>query len=142
MASMTLLPPEANAIEAAEMPKSRRRWRDKFRDALRGMRRGIRGHSSFFVHFFAAAIVILAAGALRCSLFEWCLLIGCIGAVLTAELFNSAIEMLVRSLDTEARDRAKGCLDIAAGAVLAASIFAAVIGGIIFGTRLLNVLGW
>src|SRR5439155_13214582 len=123
MATMVLLPPEANAVESAAARKPRRRWRDKFRDALRGMRRGIRGHSSFFVHFFAAAIVILAACAFRCNLLEWCILLGCIGGVLTAELFNSAIETLIRGLEPAARDRTKGCLDIAAGAVLMASLF-------------------
>src|SRR5207249_11700618 len=38
-----------------------RSWRSKFRDALRGVKLGIRGHSSFFVHFFFAALVIAAA---------------------------------------------------------------------------------
>jgi undecaprenol kinase len=142
MATMVLLPPEANAIELSSARRPRRRWRDKFREALRGMRRGIRGHSSFFVHFFAAALVVLAAFAFRCNLFEWCLLLLCIGGVFVAELFNSAIEMLIRGLDPAAREHCKCCLDIAAGAVLMASVFATVIGTLIFGARVLNVLGW
>ena len=38
-----------------------RRWRDKFHEALRGLKFGVRGQSSFFVHFFFAALVIAAA---------------------------------------------------------------------------------
>jgi diacylglycerol kinase len=140
MALMVHVPPEQK--ESTDVRRPRRRWRDKFRDALRGLRRGIRGHSSFFVHFFAAAIVILAAFAFHCHLDEWCVLIGCIGAVFTAELFNSAIETLIRGLEPAERERVKPVLDIAAGAVLMASITAAAIGGLIFGARLLDVLGW
>ena len=59
-------------------------------------------------------------------------LLGCIGGVLTAELFNSAIETLFRGLDEATQSRVWPCLDVAAGAVLLASITAAVIGSIIF----------
>src|SRR5262245_8458476 len=52
-----------------------RRWRAKFRDALRGLKLGIRGHSSFFVHFFIAALVVAGAGMLRCTVEQWCLLL-------------------------------------------------------------------
>jgi diacylglycerol kinase len=114
----------------------RRPWRAKFGAAFRGLKLGIRGHSSFFVHFFFAALVVAAAIALGCDLVEWCLLLGCIGAVLTAELFNSAIETLFRGLDEATKERVWPCLDIAAGAVLLASIAAAVIGLIIFLHRL------
>ena len=112
------------------------RWRGKFHAALRGMKLGIRGHSSFFVHFFFAALVVAGAVVLRCTLAEWCLLLLCIGGVLTAELFNSAVETLFRGLDETAKSRAWPALDIAAGAVLAASIVAALIGAVIFIHRL------
>src|SRR5215475_9955446 len=112
--------------------KPRRLWRHKFQDAFRGLKLGIRGHSSFFVHFFFAALVIAAAIALRCDYYEWLILIGCIGMVLTAELFNSALETLFRGLDAATKERIHGCLDIAAGAVLLASITAAVIGAVVF----------
>jgi diacylglycerol kinase len=114
-----------------------RRWRDKFREAVRGVKKGVRGHSSFSVHFFFAVLALAAAVALECEPWEWCLVIGCIGMVLTAELFNSAIETLFRGLEQEARDRVYSCLDIAAGAVLVAGLTAATIGTVIFGRKLL-----
>src|SRR5262245_26930475 len=85
--------------------KKCRRWRDKFREAFRGVKLGVRGHSSFFVHFFFAALALAAALALRCDLVEWCLVIGCIGLVVTAELFNSALETMFRGLDGESKKR-------------------------------------
>ncbi len=127
------------APELTEVPRRppRRSWRDKFRVALRGVKLGVRGHSSFAVHFFFAALVLAAAIAFRCTLLEWCLLLGCIGMVLTAELFNSAMETLFRCLDESVRERAWPCLDIAAGGVLLASLTAAVIGSIIFLSKLI-----
>jgi diacylglycerol kinase len=112
--------------------KPRRLWRDKFRESLRGIKLGIRGHSSFFVHFFFAALVLATAIVLRCDALEWCLLLGCIGLVITAELFNSAVETIYHGLDDSTRPRVRHCLDIAAGAVLLASITAALIGAIVF----------
>jgi diacylglycerol kinase len=122
--------------ESAVGVKRRRAWRAKFGAAFRGLKLGIRGHSSFFVHFFFAALVVAAAIALGCDLVEWCLLLGCIGMVLTAELFNSAVETLFRGLDEATKERVWPSLEIAAGAVLLASIVAAVIGMIIFLHRL------
>jgi diacylglycerol kinase len=126
-------------------PPRRRSWRDKFKVAFRGLKLGIRGHSSFAVHFFFTALVIAAGIVLQCELWEWCVLIGCIGFVLTAELFNSAIETLFRGLDEATRDRSWQALDVSAGAVLMASIFASIIGSVILLNRLavtLNVWSW
>lgn len=123
--------PETQAPRRPSRP-----WSAKFRDAARGIKLGVRGHSSFFVHFFAAALVVAAATALQCAIFEWAVLVGCIGAVLTAELFNSAIETLFRGLDAPTKQRLTGVLDITAGAVLLASVTAAIVGGMVLGYRL------
>jgi diacylglycerol kinase len=122
--------------------RAQRTWRAKFADAFRGMKLGVRGHSSFFVHFFFAALVIATAIALRCGWTHWSLLILCIGLVITAEMFNSAIETLFRGLDEKAKARCHHALDISAGAVLLASIIAAVVGCIVFIHRLGQLLEW
>jgi diacylglycerol kinase len=138
MSAMLLSPTDPPAAPPRKPP---RRWRDKFREAFRGVKLGVRGHSSFAVHFFAAALVVAAALALQCDLTQWCLLVGCIGLVLTAELFNSAVETLYHGLDPAARPRVTGCLDVAAGAVLVASITATVIGCLVFGERFVTLSG-
>jgi diacylglycerol kinase len=138
MAYMSQLPEQD---ERVEMARPRRPWSQKFRDALRGLKFGVRGHSSFCVHFFIAALVIVGAFALGCDASDWAVLLLCIGLVLTAELFNSAIETMHRGLDPETRERNWRALDIAAGAVLMASITAAVIGAVVFGSRILRLLG-
>ena len=117
-------------------PPRRRSWRAKFHAAFRGIKLGVRGHSSFCVHFFFTAMVVAAAIVLRCDPLEWCILVGCIGLVLIAELFNSAVETLFRGLDETTKSQSWPALDIAAGAVLLASITAAIIGSIVFLLRL------
>jgi diacylglycerol kinase len=132
----------ASTPEPAPAPRPRRRsWVRKFDDAFRGLKLGIRGHSSFFVHFFMATVVIASAATLRMGLIQWCILLGCVTAVIAAELFNSTIEILCRVIEIERLPNGKAPLDIAAGAVLAVSIGAATIGSIVFVSRVLELLG-
>ena len=118
-------------------PVSRRGWWDKFSEAAHGIKLGVRGQASFCVHFFFAVLAIAGALLLECDRVEWCLILICIGMVLMAELFNSALETLFHGLDPATRSRLVGVLDIAAGAVLLASLTAVLVGGIIFLQRLL-----
>lgn len=141
MARGAVAPVFPNQDELSEAPRPRRPWRAKFRDAFRGLKLGIRGHSSFFVHFFFTALALAGAVVLRCSLEQTCLLLLCIGLVLTAELFNSAVETLFRGLDEITKERCWPALDIAAGAVLLASVAAAIVGGSVFASRVLFLLG-
>ena len=120
--------------------KPRLSWRQKFQAAFRGVKLGVRGHSSFSVHFFCTALVLATAIALGCGPIEWCLLLFAIGLVMVAELFNSAVETLFHSLDPETRSRGWPALDVAAGAVLVASLTAATVGAIVFGRKLLAIL--
>jgi len=128
------------ASSILESRGKRRLWLDKLRESLRGIKLGIRGHSRFFVHFFFAALIIAMAIVLRCEPLEWCLLLGCIGLVLTAELFNSALEVLCRGLDEISKIRARHCLHIASGAVLLASTTSALIGTVVFVPKLAAML--
>lgn len=135
---MSLQPP-APAPDTQSPALPRRTWRAKFADAFRGLKLGVRGHSSFFVHCFFAVMVVATAATLGLDLVRWCILIGCITAVIAAELFNSAIETICRLLEIERLPGGKAALDIASGAVLAVAIGAAVIGTVIFAARLIEL---
>jgi diacylglycerol kinase len=115
-------------------------WVRKFRCALRGVKLGVRGEVSFFVHFFATAAVIAAALVLQVSRLEWCILVGCISAVLTAEMANTALERLAKAVDQEPNPHLRDALDIGSGAVLLAAIGAVVIGAIVFLNRLVEIM--
>jgi diacylglycerol kinase len=118
-----------------------RGWHCKFADAAHGVRLAVREERSFRVHLAAAALVLIAAAGLRCEPVEWCLLVGCIGAVFAAETFNAAIETLFHALDDATKARVTGCLDRAAGAVLLTAGTAVVIGAIVLGRRVVIQFG-
>jgi diacylglycerol kinase len=76
-------------------------------------------------------------GLLSCSslLLEWALLIFANGLVFVAELFNTAIEYLVRMFTQKYHELAEKLLDVSAGAVLFAAIVAIIMGAILFRTQ-------
>jgi diacylglycerol kinase len=120
----------------------KRSWRSKFGDAFRGLQAGVRGQSSFSVHFVIAVAVIVAGIALHISLVEWCVLLLCIVGVLVAEMFNSALESMAKAITHESHPHVGNALDIGSAAVLVASIGAAAVGTVIFARRLGNLCGW
>jgi diacylglycerol kinase len=119
----------------SEIPQDRS-WAKKFLDAFRGVKVGVRGQNSFIVHVIAGALVIAVAALLQVSLWEWCALILCIALVVTAEMFNSALESMAKSITDQPDPRLADALDISSAAVLIASIGATVVGLIIFGSHL------
>ncbi len=119
-----------------------RSWFRKFRDAFRGVAVGVRGQSSFRFHLAVGAMVVVAGVALRVKLTEWCILAICIAGVLTAEMFNSALESMAKAITGESDPHLGNSLDIGSAAVLVASIGSAIVGGIIFGHRLGVLLRW
>ncbi|MEI6256687.1 MAG: diacylglycerol kinase [Planctomycetota bacterium] len=114
----------------------RRTWLRKFADAFRGLSRAIRSQSSFAFHLFVAGAVVAAGAVSRVSAVEWGLLILAIGLVLSAEIFNTAIESLARGPGSRRHPRLRDALDMASGGVLMAAITAVLIGVIVFGPRL------
>ncbi len=119
-----------------------RSWTRKFRDAFRGMKEGVRGQSSFLVHFSVATLVIVAGALLGLSLIEWCILLLCIAGVLVAELFNSALESMAKAITGQSDPHLGNSLDIGSAAVLLASLGASIVGASIFVHRLGILLGW
>jgi diacylglycerol kinase len=119
-----------------------RSWAKKFRDAFRGVAVGVRGERSFRVHFVATVAVIVAGLLMGVARLEWCLLVLSIAVVLTAEMFNSALERMSRAITEEHDSHLADALDAGSAAVLLAAIGAAVVGGIVFLNRLSILAGW
>ena len=63
---------------------------------------------------------------------EWLLIGFCIGSVFMAEIMNTAIEFLVDLVSPGFHHKAGQVKDLAAGAVLVASMMSVVIGAVIF----------
>ena len=83
-------------------------------------------------HLIATAVGVIAGFALGITRTEWTVILLCIGVVIAAELFNTAIEKLVDLVSPERHPIAGQVKDIAAGAVLVCAAAAAIIGLVIF----------
>ena len=101
-----------------------------FRYAFNGLREVIRNENNFRFHLLAAAVTLSMAFHFSITATEWLFIILFIGLVTMAEVFNSAMEKLVDWQSPEPNPWAGKIKDMAAGAVLLASI-AALLGGII-----------
>jgi Diacylglycerol kinase len=74
------------------------------------------------------------------SSFQWMLVLFCIGLVISLEMINSAIEKYCDLVTTDFHPGIKIIKDVAAGAVLVASLMSLVIGLIIFIPALVKLL--
>ena len=126
-------PDERQAHEFQRRPRS---WAQKFSGAWRGIREGIQGQTSFWVHLPVGLLVILLCPVLQIPILESSLLVLCVGVVIAGELMNSSIEWLSRSITQQHNDRIRRSLDIASGAVLVLALTAVAVGGLIIGKAL------
>jgi diacylglycerol kinase len=115
------------------------RLSNSFKFALRGFVVALKEQANLRIHLTISIFVLIAAFVLKVSSMEWLILIICIGMVVSLELVNSAIESLVDMVSPEWREQAGKIKDIAAAAVLFASLLAGCIGLVIFGTHLVSL---
>jgi len=96
--------------------------------AFAGLRHTVRREASFRVHLLAAAAVLAVVIVMRPPP-VWCALLAlAVGAVLVSELVNTALETLLDHLHPEQHPEIGVVKDIAAAAVLVASVMAAAVG--------------
>ena len=100
--------------------------------AWKGIQSCVGKEQNLSFHLIAAMAVIKAGIVLGITRTEWIMVVMCIGTVIAAELFNTAIEKLVDLVSPERHPVAGQVKDIAAGAVLICAVAAAIIGLIIF----------
>lgn len=100
--------------------------------AWKGIRCCIGKEQNLSFHLIATVVTVIAGFLLEITRIDWMIVILCIGVVIAAELFNSAIEKLVDLVSPERHPIAGQVKDIAAGAVLVCAATAAIIVLIVF----------
>lgn len=103
-----------------------------FRFAFKGIAVFFKEGSHAKIHAAAAFTAISLGFSLNIKTNDWVAILFCIALVISLEAVNSAIESVVDLASPEIHPLAKKSKDIAAGAVLMASIFALIIGLLIF----------
>ena len=100
--------------------------------AWQGIRSCVGKEQNLSFHLITSVVVIAAGFFFGITRMEWLIIVLCIGVVIAAELFNTAIEKLVDLVSPGRHPIAGQVKDIAAGAVLVCAVAAATIGVIIF----------
>lgn len=111
------------------MPK---KFIKSFKYARLGAQHAIKTQRNLWIHIGIAILVLGFAYMVKCDLIEFALLSLAIFPVLAAEMFNTAIEEMVNLLSPHQQPQAALVKNLAAGAVLLASVGAAVVGAIVF----------
>lgn len=105
--------------------------------AFEGVMYFIKHEAQALIHLIAIVAVIGAGYWFNISLTEWIAVIFAIGIVISAEMLNTAIEKLTDMVSPQINEQAKIVKDLAAGAVLIASLTAFIIGLIVFLPKIL-----
>ncbi len=112
-----------------------------FRNARKGVRLTLKSERNLRIHLFIAILVLITAYCLNFSITEFCILLLTIAAVISAEMFNSAIEFSLDAIFHNKYSRMVGMAkDIAAGAVMVVTIIAILIGALLFIPALIKLI--
>ena len=113
-----------------------------FRNAFNGIALLLTSQTNARLHLIATVVVIALGYYFQISINEWMLITLAIAMVFSAELFNTAIERLSDVIDPEYNPNIKAIKDLAAGGVLITALGAAILGIILFGSRIIQVLSF
>jgi diacylglycerol kinase len=103
-----------------------------FAFAFRGIRSAFLEQRNLRIHAAVAALALTGGFYFGIRAVEWCIVLLSIALVIGLEMVNSALENVVDLVTRERHPLAGKAKDMAAGAVLFASVIAAVVGVIIF----------
>jgi diacylglycerol kinase (ATP) len=105
---------------------------ESFNFAFEGIIHVLRTQRNMRIHFLVAVVVLVTAVAIGVSRMELIALLLAIAFVFIAEMINSALEQAIDVATTSFDPLAKLAKDIAAGAVLIATVNAVAIGYLVF----------
>ena len=132
---------EGREAELRLVSTSRRRapsLLESFNFAFEGVIHVLRTQRNLRIHFAAAFAVLIAAVAVGVDRIELIALLISISFVLIAEMLNTALEAGIDVATTSFDPLAKLAKDIAAGAVLIATVNAVAVGYLVFSDKLVN----
>lgn len=115
-------------------------FRKSFKYAWRGLSYVVKNERNFRIELSIAFFVIIIAIILEIKLWEFIITLLMISWVLVAELVNTALERVVDILEPKVHPFARLIKDVMAAAVLFSSMMAIVIGLVIFGPYIINLV--
>ncbi len=117
-----------------------KRFLNSFGYSMEGIIYTIKNEQSIIVMLLATILAIIIGLWLRIKPIEWVFVFLTIGIVLAFELINTAIEATIDLLSPEFHPLAKIAKDTGSAAVFITTIFAVIIGGVIFIPKIMIIL--
>ena len=114
---------------------------NSFKFAFTGLFDLFRSQPNARIHLCFAVLACCLGFFLSINSFEWLCIIFCIGLVLSAEAFNTALEYLTDLVSPDYHPLAGKAKDAAAAGVLLVAIMAALVGAVIFLPKLYLLFG-
>ena len=111
-----------------------------FKYAFNGIISSIKKERNMKIHISIMTIVMLLGIILKIQKIEWIICIILFGLVISLEMINTSIEIVVDMVMPNKNENAKNAKDISAGAVLIVAITSLTIGLIIFIPKIYNIL--
>ena len=120
--------------------KTRPIW-ESVRDALEGIMYTLKTQRNMRLHGSMTVFVLVCGYFLRVPALEVLFLLSAVAFVVVTEMVNTGIESTVDLITDEYNEQARIAKNVAAGAVLTASLYALVVGYLVLGRRLLQWFG-
>ena len=121
--------------------KDKRRFIDSVRDCFHGLEYVLINEDNFKREIVIAIIALIASVILKVNKIEFTIIVITIALVLFAEIVNTAIEQVVDLITKDYNKEAGQIKDIAASGVLVMSFISVVVGLLIFGSKIIAIIG-
>ncbi len=108
--------------------------------AFDGIKYAIQTQKNMHIHIFIGLIVLFTSFLVNCSQLEIAILFTIIGLVISLEIMNTAIEVMINLVSPTNQPLAKISKDLGAASVLIAAIVAVIVGLLILFPRLFHLL--
>lgn len=112
---------------------------NSFKYAFKGIGSSIKSERNMKIHISLMLLVIISGMLLNISMWEWIICFILFGLVISLEMVNTAIEIVVDIVCPTFDQHAGRAKDIAAGAVLVNAITAAIVGLFIFLPKIIGL---
>lgn len=115
--------------------------KNTFKNARKGFRLTLKSERNVRIHLVVGSIVLILATILSFDVVKFCLLLFAISLVIVSEMFNTAIEFTLDSYYHNKFNKMVGMAkDISAGAVMLSTIISIVIGCLLFGQAIIEII--
>ena len=121
--------------------KYKRTFKGSVKNCLDGISYVTKSEKNFKREIALGIIALILSYILKIDKIEFIIVLTMICLVLTTEIINTAIERAVDLVTKEYHELARIAKDVSAGSVLVTSIFALIIGIIIFIPKIITLLG-